>query len=196
MIDAELNYPIHDKEMLAIVSSFQHWHVYLEGTPDTVQVMSDHKALEYFMTTKALTARQARWAEILSQFNFRIMYKPGATNCADALTRWEQDLDNQIAKEIALWTQTLLGPEHLDPQIQAELDKDLSNAELCSIDKLGLDFIDELLQANHTATSLQEYHEEAKDGKGKWTLENGLLKHQERLDKGKKVAVITDCILQ
>jgi hypothetical protein len=25
MIDAELNYPIHDKEMLAIVSSFQHW---------------------------------------------------------------------------------------------------------------------------------------------------------------------------
>ena len=56
MIDAELNYPIHDKEMLAIVSSFQHWHVYLKGTPDMVQVMSDHKALEYFMMTKALTA--------------------------------------------------------------------------------------------------------------------------------------------
>ena len=109
------------------------------------------------------------------------MYKPGATNHADALTRWEQDLDNQIAKKIALRTQTLLGPEHLDPWIQAELDKDLLSAELCSIDKSGLDFIDELLQANHTATSLQEYHEEAKDGKGKWTLENGLLKHQERL---------------
>src|SRR5438045_7132982 len=146
-----------------------------------IQVMSDHKALEYFMTTKALTARQACWAEILSQFNFRIMYKPGATNHADALTRWKQDLDNQSAKKIALWTQTLLGPECLDPWIQAELDKDLLNAELCSINKLGLDFIDELLQANHTATSLQEYCEEAKDGKGKWTLENGLLKHQERL---------------
>ena len=169
MIDAELNYPIHDKEMLAIVSSFQHWHVYLEGTPDTVQVMSDHKALEYFMMTKALTAQQACWAEILSQFNFWIMYKPGATNHADALTRWEQDLDNQIAKKIALWTQMFLGPECLDPQIQAELDKDLLNAELCSINKSGLDFIDELLQANHTAISLQEYHEEAKYGKGKWT---------------------------
>src|SRR5438045_5290169 len=109
------------------------------------------------------------------------MYKPGATNCADALTRQEQDLDNQIAKKIALWTQTLLGPECLDPWIQAELDKDLLSAELCSINKLGLDFIDELLQANCTATSLQEYCEEAKDGKGKWTLENGVLKHQERL---------------
>ena len=32
MIDAELNYPIHDKEMLAIVSSFVHWHVELAGT--------------------------------------------------------------------------------------------------------------------------------------------------------------------
>src|SRR5438045_1075668 len=95
--------------------------VYLEGTPDTVQVMSDHKALEYFMMTKALTAQQACWAEILSQFNFWIMYKPGATNHADALTRWEQDLDNQIAKKIALQTLTLLGPECLDPQIQAEL---------------------------------------------------------------------------
>src|SRR5438045_5138856 len=167
--------------MLAIVSSCQHWHVYLEGTPDIVHVLSDHKALEYIMTTKALTAQQACWAEILSQFNFQIMCKPGVTNCADALTRWEQDLDNQIAKKIALWTQMFLGPECLDPQIQAELDKDLLNAELCSINKSGLDFIDELLQANCTATSLQEYCEEAKDGKGKWTLENGLLKHQEWL---------------
>ena len=56
MIDAELNYPIHDKEMLAIVSSLQHWCAHLEGTPETVQVMSNHKALEYFMTTKALSA--------------------------------------------------------------------------------------------------------------------------------------------
>ena len=59
MIDAELNYPIHDKEMLAIVFSLQHWRVHLEGTPEAIQVMSDHKALEYFMTTKALIAQQA-----------------------------------------------------------------------------------------------------------------------------------------
>ena len=60
MIDIELNYLIHDKELLAIVSSFQHWRVHLEGTLEIVQVVSDHKALEYFMTTKALTTRQAR----------------------------------------------------------------------------------------------------------------------------------------
>jgi len=71
-----------------------------------MQVVSDHKAL---------TARQARWADILSQFNFLIMYKPGTTNQADALTRREQDLDNQMAAKITLRNQTLLQLEHLNP---------------------------------------------------------------------------------
>ena len=181
MVDAELNYSIHDKEMLAIVSSFQHWRAHLEGTPEAIQVVSDHKALEYFMTTKALTARQARWADILSQFNFRIMYKPGVTNRADALTRREQDLDNQAAAKIALRTQTLLRPEHLDPRIQAELFTDPVGAEICSVDSSNLDLIDELLQANRTAPSLQEYRKKAEDDNSKWILENGLLKHQDRL---------------
>jgi RNase H-like domain found in reverse transcriptase len=60
MIDAKLNYPIYNKEMLAIVLSFQHWRVHLQGTLEAIQVVLDHKALEYFMTTKALSARQAR----------------------------------------------------------------------------------------------------------------------------------------
>jgi transposase InsO family protein len=182
MIDAELNYPIHDKEMLAIVSSLLHWRAHLTGTPDTIRIVSDHKALEYFMTTKALTARQARWAEVLSQFNFRIMYRPGSTNRADALTRREQDLDNQIAAKIAIRTQVLLRPEQLDPQIWAELAKDRQNAEIYSIETSDLDFIDELLQTNRTATSLQDYRDKAviTAVNNPWTLD-GLLKYQDRL---------------
>ena len=59
MINVELNYLIHDKELLAIVLSFQHWRVHLEGTLEPVQVVLDHKALEYFMTTKEMNRRQA-----------------------------------------------------------------------------------------------------------------------------------------
>ena len=117
--------------------------------------MSDHKALKYFMTTKALTTQQARWAEILSQYNFQIMYKPGATNRADALTRWEQDLDNQIAAKITLCNQTLLGPKRLDPRILAKLPIDqYQNLEMYVIKASELDFIDKLLQANRIANSL------------------------------------------
>jgi hypothetical protein len=53
------------------------------------------------MTTKALTARQACWAEVLFQFNFQIIYNPGARNQADALTRREQDIENQAAAKVA-----------------------------------------------------------------------------------------------
>ena len=61
------------------------------------------------MSTKALTARQARWAEVLAGYNFLIKYKSGAINRADALTRREQDQDNQAAAKVTLRTQTLLG---------------------------------------------------------------------------------------
>ena len=79
--------------------------------------MLNYKALEYFMITKAFIAQQAYWADVLSQFNFMIMYRPGATNCADALIRREQDLNNQMAAKTLLWTQTLLRLEYLDPWI-------------------------------------------------------------------------------
>ena len=59
MIPAEINYPIHDKEMLAIIRALEAWRPELEGTPTRIRIVSDHKALEYFMTTKALTGRQA-----------------------------------------------------------------------------------------------------------------------------------------
>ena len=51
-------------------------------------VYTDHKNLEYFNTTKLHNRRQARWAEIISEFNFKIIYRPGERNSkADALSR-------------------------------------------------------------------------------------------------------------
>ena len=53
-----------------------------------VKVLTDHKGLEYFMTTKKLTPRQARWAKFLSEFNFVVTYQSGKkNNKADALTK-------------------------------------------------------------------------------------------------------------
>jgi len=71
---AELNYDTHDKELLAIFEAFKHWRQYLEGSGSPVDVVTDHKNLEYFATTKLLTRRQARWSEYLSQFNMVIRF--------------------------------------------------------------------------------------------------------------------------
>jgi len=50
----ELNYDIHDKELLAIFKAFKIWRHYLESSTLPINVMMDHKNLEYFSTTKIL----------------------------------------------------------------------------------------------------------------------------------------------
>ena len=57
---AECNYEIYDKKLMAIVRCFEQWRAELEGSPHVIEVLSDHKNLEYFMTTKLLFRRQAR----------------------------------------------------------------------------------------------------------------------------------------
>jgi len=71
---AEINYEIHDKELLAIVDAFKHWRRYCEGAMHQIQVFSDHQNLKYFTTTKVLNRRQARWAQELAGNDFRIYY--------------------------------------------------------------------------------------------------------------------------
>ena len=73
----ELNYDIHDKELSAIFEVFKRWRHYLEGLAKPIDVITDHKNLEYFSTMKLLTQRQARWSEFLSQFNLIICFRPG-----------------------------------------------------------------------------------------------------------------------
>ena len=121
MSPAECNYEIYDKELLAIIRAFELWRPELEGTQEPVSVVSDHKNLEYFMSTKLLSRRQARWSEFLSRFNFKIVYRPGTLNRrADALTR-----QSKPQKDLRLQWQTVLKPGNLDTQILAQK-KDIS----------------------------------------------------------------------
>src|SRR3979490_3090851 len=87
----ELNYDVHDKELLAIFKAFKSWCHYLEGSSKAIDVITDHKNLEYFSTTKLLTRRQVRWSEYLSQFNLVIRFRPGRLGAKpDTLTRqWD-----------------------------------------------------------------------------------------------------------
>ena len=183
MAPAECNYEIHDKEMLAIIRSLSQWRAELQGTGSKVRIYTDHKALEHFMTTKQLTSRQARWAEILSQFFFTIMYRSGKQNIkADALSRREQDVKPQDEIKAEYRTRALLQPDQLDPRIVEEL---TDSAEVAAIEQklaepIGL--IDRLLTANRTTNSLEALRTVARTGeKNDLTLEDGLLLYQNRL---------------
>ena len=52
MTPAECNYNIYDKELLTIICAFEEWRPELEDAAEQVQIITDHKNLEYFMTIK------------------------------------------------------------------------------------------------------------------------------------------------
>jgi hypothetical protein len=88
LLPDERNYTTADKEMLAIVQTFKKFRHLLQGTRYPVIVKSDHKNLRTFMTTKELNARQARWADELSAYDFKIEHIKGKENkVADPLSR-------------------------------------------------------------------------------------------------------------
>src|SRR5258706_2752914 len=88
---AEKNYDTHDKELLAIFEAFKNWRHFLEGSAEVIDTVTDHKNLEYFMSSKKLSHCQGRWAEFLMQFNMKVQFRPGRLGSKpDALTcRWD-----------------------------------------------------------------------------------------------------------
>jgi len=84
----EQNYEIHDKEMLAIIWALEEWRHFLEGATHLVEIWTDHKNLEYFMTAKKLNCCQACWSLHLARFNFLLHHRPGrAMGKPDTLLR-------------------------------------------------------------------------------------------------------------
>jgi len=84
----ERNYEIHDKEMLAIIQALEEWRHFLEGARHLVEIWTDHKNLEYFMTAKKLNRRQAWWSLYLARFDFKLVHRPGRSmGKPDALSR-------------------------------------------------------------------------------------------------------------
>ena len=93
---SELNYEIHDKELLVIVKAFKQWKTYLEELKNPVQIYTDHKNLIYFMIIKVLNRQQVWWSEKLSNFNFKIHYQKESENVkADTLSQRSDYIKNK-----------------------------------------------------------------------------------------------------
>nr|GFA08962.1 putative reverse transcriptase domain-containing protein [Tanacetum cinerariifolium] len=71
----EKNYTTHDLELGAVVFALKIWRHYLYGTKYTV--FTDHKSLQHILDQKELNMRQRRWLELLSDYDYDILYHPG-----------------------------------------------------------------------------------------------------------------------
>jgi hypothetical protein len=84
---AELNYPVHDKELLAMKYALAKFRVHLLGEAKFA-IYTDHASLRTAVKSPHLSQRMARWLSFFAEYNFVVHYKPGSTNIlADALSR-------------------------------------------------------------------------------------------------------------
>ncbi|POM74494.1 Pol protein [Phytophthora palmivora] len=88
---AERNYPVHDKELLAMKYALVKFRVHLLGSRPFV-IYADHASLRTATNSPHLSQRMARWLSFFAEYNFRVEYKPGKLNVlADVLSRRPDD---------------------------------------------------------------------------------------------------------
>jgi hypothetical protein len=153
----------------------------LEGVLHPIQGLSDHKNLEYFISTKLLNRHQTHWAEYLSRFNFKIVYRPRkAGGKPDALTRRSGDLPEGGDQRLIEQQKAVLKPHNLPDELQISANLSPSNTQL-SLDQ-------EIAKATANDTFAQNILSMLRDGKHhcrQITLSecqeyNGCLLYQER----------------
>ncbi|EEB88780.1 hypothetical protein MPER_13203 [Moniliophthora perniciosa FA553] len=106
---AERNYQIYDRELLAMIRALKEWRHYLMGGKFPFVILSDHDNLRYFRKPQDLNPRQARWLLFLSEFNFKMVHTPGKQLIqADALSRRPDHVTDEDENQ-----QTILLPDHL-----------------------------------------------------------------------------------
>lgn len=102
---AQLRYPVHEKELLAIIRALKKFRADLLG--ERFYVYTDHRTLENFDGQRTLSRRQARWMEDMAQFDMQICYVKGEDNSvADALSRLPPDesaVDDEDPLEVPSW---------------------------------------------------------------------------------------------
>jgi hypothetical protein len=85
--NAQRNYGVSELEALAILEALLKWEDKLRGR--RINIVTDHRALEFFHSKKHLSPRQTRWMDFLSRFDTDIKYVKGSLNkVADALSRY------------------------------------------------------------------------------------------------------------
>ena len=113
-----------------------------------MKVLTNHQNLEHFMTTKQLNRQQTRWAEFLSEFNFKISYRLGKeSEKPDTLTRLAQNRPEKFNNSCQQHQfQTLLKAKHLDDNIRKALAVIFCTNKVNEIDEI--DIVDEVDEVN------------------------------------------------
>lgn len=190
MTEAERNYEIYDRELLAIVRGLEDWRHFLEGLPEPFEIITDHRNLEYWRTAQNLTRRQARWALWLSRFDFRLTHKPGTANTqADPLSRISEF---QVTDAEDNQDQIVLRPERFAT---------IAASALRAVNPLEERIRESSRREAEVLKGLEALREDGPrrltDGTWEWEEEGGLVYYRGRLyippEEGLREAIVRQC---
>jgi RNase H-like domain found in reverse transcriptase len=83
----EQRYPIYDREFLAIIQGLKHWDYLLKGATHPVLVITDHANLQFHHHAHKIGPRITGYIVKREQYDIQLVYKPGTSNHADALSQ-------------------------------------------------------------------------------------------------------------
>ena len=82
-------YATHDLELATVMLALKLWRHYHIGR--RFELRTDHQSLKHLFTQRDLNARQRRWSEFMSEYDFEISHMKGKENVvADALSKRPQ----------------------------------------------------------------------------------------------------------
>ena len=163
--------------LTAIYDTFKWWQHYLKGAGTPIDVITNHRNLQYFLTTKVLTRQQAWCLEFLSQFNMVICFCPRKLGTKpDALTHHWDIYPKEGSSDYASINPQNLQPIFTDKQLASSLCittfwlPALCGSLIMDTERLQADIVSSL-QLDPTA--LEHLSDEAES---RWTTSpNGLL---------------------
>ena len=101
LTSTEVNYPVHEFELLAIFKALKHWRHYLIN--NETLIYTDHKPLTHLMTQETLSPRQQRWITYLADYKVDILAVEGTKNVvADALSRYPYSHSKALTESAGL----------------------------------------------------------------------------------------------
>jgi hypothetical protein len=105
---AECNYDIYNQELLAIIYALKAFRYLLLEAQQKFLIWTDHY-LKYFKSPQNITSHQARWQQILQDYNFEITHLPDKSNTMADLLSQRKDFEGGVNPN----KQVTLLPEHL-----------------------------------------------------------------------------------
>ena len=155
----ERNWSTFDKELGAVIRGLREWAPELRSAPE-IEVVTDHKTLQYFQNQEPRTEKQIRWKDELDAFPLRWTYRAGEENLvADALSRKENDKPDK-AQAIEERTMAIIALQ--TPHTSTGVEEQEATARIQSLEDLWKD-------AEEADTEYRRWKSDVAQQKRQWT---------------------------